>query len=788
MRAFTTARPVTYCIDYGGMGGHLPDPERILKDIRSAPPHLMHLGHDVPFQNSYGPIELLEDGRSKLLSPEEVGERMQAIRAFLSTFREAGCKKLIPYVCNQTLAGDPDKRLGIWQFYDHWDAYARYDVGPRPEKDPIDWLAREPNGRLHYNYENRHEGFRRCGMLRWAPCCNNPYYNQFQCLIVKHIARIGYDGVFVDNNNLNCYCTHCQEKFRAYLANRYSPRQLRGLFQVNDAAELSLAQRGSRLLWVKQDARFREFLRDLLSNEEIERWFGTSSLDEALLEEAGNGWLWGRAHDYRVWLEQKYSPKKLEELLGFSEASQWGLKTPAERLLWAETKRFWADSVRQNLELLRNTGRAERGGFFITPNWGNMEEPDATEFREEIGHIAEIWSPGMDFMMFEEGNLAGAVAPGLYVDHILQYKFALAAGFRAAVLPYGNWYEGTTDLGNAENVAQGGFAYIQGGVGFPEIRQKWTCFLDRYGDLLADSRSMAEVAVLYSFDELVLENGQHQTWVQHLTRYLSEQQVLFSLVTPAQLADNGREACRVLVIPGVRYMAKKEVASVADFAEAGGTVVLVGETGTHDEFARPRKRSALGGLMRSARRVEPGLAVSKDGRVIVAANPEWLIGPYRVSREDALQFATYSQASINVPSGSAGLVYELDRMVGIDRYQAPANLVQRLEEALGHPLRLADPYEAQGVRFTAFRHDVKTLLLHMVNYNVSLIPRGATSVQPVHELAVRAPVDGDWSGAKATLLEPGCGPESLELHHHPGAISFTLPKLWIYKLAVIEAR
>jgi len=787
-----TAKPFTYCIDYGGMDGHLPAADKLLERVSAAPPHLLHIGHDVPCPNTYGPIMLSGKDGPRRLTPAQTRTRTEEIRRFLRRLRDAGCKTIIPYICNQTLAGHPDKRLGIWDFYDHWDDYADLGVGPRPEADPMQWLARERNGRPHFNYEMRHEAFEPHDMTRWAPCCNNPHYHMWQRMVVRQIARVGYDGVFVDNCILNCYCEYCQGKFRDYLTKRYTPARLAEAFGTDDVTALSLAHVGSRLEWVKEAPTFKDFLYEHFTDEALVRWLGTADLDKARIEEGGNGWLWGRAHDYRLWLERQYSPEQLERLIGVPDLSQWGLTTPAERLLWAETKRFWAQSVCDNLQMIKQTGQAERDGFLVTPNWGNMEEPDAAEFREEIGQIVALWAPAMDFMMFEEGNAPGCVAPGLYLDHILQHKLALGLGVRPAVLPYGRMHEGAVEVCNAQNVAFGGLAYIQPGTGFPDARAKWSAFLAQHGHRLEGAEPLAGVAVVCLFDELILENHRHQTWVQRLIRYLADQHVLFDLATERQLCPEGLAPYRALIVPAARYLSDAQVSSVLDFARSGGTVVLMGESGTHDELTRPRSTPGFAPLLETARSVATGLLVSEDGRCIAADTPDPLIGPYRLSREDALQFATYSQSSINVPSGSAGLVFELDRMVGLDRYLDPCELAPRLEAATGRQLRLADPRAAMGVRFNASQcreADRVTVLLHAVNYNVPLLPhpRGKT-VEPVENLVITLPAEPEWEDVCVTTLVPGYDEVSLPARLESGTVQFTIPRLRVYKLVVLEAR
>jgi len=783
-------RPFTYVIDYGGHSGHMDDPQRLIESVSSAPPELLHLAHDVPFPNTYGPIERTDDEKLRRLSGAEAADRSARIAKMLRGLRRAGVKTIIPYICNQTVAGNPDKRLGVWDVYDHWDEYANMGIGPRPKADPMEWLARESNGRPHFNYEMRHAAFVPLDVHRWAPCCNNPHYHEWQRVVVSQIARVGYDGVFVDNCILNCYCSYCQKKFRKYLAPRYTPAELERRFGAGDVKKLALAHRGSRLAWVKEEPTFREFLRETFSDEELVRWLGTRDLEAAHLEEWGNGLLWGRAHDYQRWMERRYSAGQLERLFGAPDLSAWGLRDEKDRLLWAETKRFWAQSICENLQFIKQVGRQERGGddFVVLPNWGEMENLDSAEFREEIGHDIAVWGPGMDIMMYEEGNQAGMLAPGLYLDHLLHHKYALAQDVVGAVLPGGRQHAGTVDLLNAQAVAGGG-VYIQPGAGHPEVRARYNDFFRKHERLLTGAEPYADVAVACLMDEVHLENPTHLEWVFRVTRYLADQHVLFEIVTEKQMSAEGLAPWRALILSAARYLSDDQVAAVRAFARRGGCVVMMGDVGTHDDCARRRQQPALKRLL-SGGEEKSGILASPDGRHLFADTPDPLIGPYRVSREEGLQFANYSEASINVPTGKVGVVFELDRMIGIDRYDAPRQLIPRLEKALSRRLRLAEGPEAQGVRFTAYWTEADgapILLLHVLNYNVPLLehPRGKTG-EPVENLTVSLPLPEKWGAARVELLLPGGDGESVAATVRRGEVSFTIPRLDVYALAMIR--
>ncbi|UCH35648.1 MAG: hypothetical protein JSV65_04670, partial [Armatimonadota bacterium] len=155
--------------------------------------------------------------------------------------------------------------------------------------------------------------------------------------------------------------------------------------------------------------------------------------------------------------------------------------------------------------------------------------------------------------------------------------------------------------------------------------------------------------------------------------------------------------------------------------------------------------------------------------------------------EDALDFAMYSAASLNVPAGrSAAAVHELDRMIGVDRYYDRARLIPWIERRLGYRIRLADGRRAAGMRFHAYRGD-DLMLLHAVNYNVPVPddPQGRP-VETITGLRVRLPLPAELQVGEVVLREVG-GQDRPVRHRVSGRLlRFTIPALRIHQMAVIR--
>jgi hypothetical protein len=245
--AWTTSVPFTYDIDYAP--GHVGS-ESYIAQIAEAPPVLLHVGHDVPFKSMYGPSDLYDSWSRRMLRPKEIEERIDLLKSYVSGLHEAGVRLVIPYICSMFVFGDAEKRQGYWRFYDNWERYSRFGFGAKPKRDPKKWCyaSRRSLGAEVVK--------RRDGQYVYEPCINHLDWRRFLRTVVAHIAKIGYDGVFVDVNASACRKACCRRLFGEYLAARYTGPEMEKLFGFGSPGEVRLGKRGDGLLWV-ETTRFR---------------------------------------------------------------------------------------------------------------------------------------------------------------------------------------------------------------------------------------------------------------------------------------------------------------------------------------------------------------------------------------------------------------------------------------------------------------------------------------------------------------------------------------------------
>ena len=763
-------KPITYVIDYAG--DHLDRVESYVSTISEAPPYLLHLGHDTPINNSWGPMVRRGD-RTVLLTPSQLRERIERITEFTEMLHSAGVEILIPYICNQTIAGDPSRRRGIWMFYDHWEDYSEFGFARKPA-DPTEWLAREQYGSPHYNYEKRHSAFLPLGEQRYAPCPNNPHYQVYQRAVVENIAKVGYDGVFVDNNIINCYCRYCQQGFREYLLSRYSEEELKNYFGFSDPSEIHLSTKGNALHWVKTHPTFRRFLSEAVRPVDLRRWVGSTDPSKAPIEEAGNGWLWNMSRRYLRWLNAKFPPEEIHEITSGLDPSLWGIADEKDRALWAETKLFWAASVGRNLEYIKEVGQAINGKFIIVPNWGEMQDSLSTHFREEIGHDAAAWSPYSDWIMFEESNSPGRIAPGVYLDFILQLKYSLSIGARGAILHQEGRDPATAELSYAECLSCLG-SYIQPGTAFPKLRATYRKFHEKNAWLLEGWHPSEEIGLVFFFSQLHLENLKHLRLIYRITRYLLDQHIPFQIVTEKNFEGGATSLPRLLILPALSFLKEDYLQRIRKFVEDGGVCIAIDEFAQFDEKAHPRSEDKIASIIEHA------------GSRFLRKSSRELIPQHEISLDEARRLARPSWRAVNVPSGNNFLFMErIEAELGIEKYLKRGALTDLIATSLGYDPVVSPPFESQGIRFHTYEKGNK-VAVHVVNYNVDLtLSADERRGEMMDSVQLSLNLHNHLKPTSATAFEPGSDPVPIDFRLRRKEMKMKLDGLRFYRLILID--
>jgi hypothetical protein len=143
------------------------------------------------------------------------------------------------------------------------------------------------------------------------------------------------------------------------------------------------------------------------------------------------------------------------------------------------------------------------------------------------------------------------------------------------------------------------------GIGYRQRIFSWTA---AHQEALYGSESTATVALAYSpRTRDLLDEGAGDLYEPEEAPFFREYRqaaatllrnhIPFDIV----ILDEGMSATRLggyatLILPNVAAMSDGEAAAIRDFAQAGGTVIQTGDTGSRDEWLEPRAANALAGL------------------------------------------------------------------------------------------------------------------------------------------------------------------------------------------------
>jgi len=306
------------------------------------------------------------------------------------------------------------------------------------------------------------------------------------------------------------------------------------------------------------------------------------------------------AHDqtkFRAYLSQKYTEAERRRRFGRGDVESLALGYPGDGALWYDTQAFWSWSNADLLRAIRDEGRKTKPDFFVIPNYGPFAHFDGVSKRVPSGKNPGDWVPFCKLIMFEEMQRPGQLADKAFLDFILQYKMAFALGFRAGLLSYKATEPVGIELSMAEAGAGGGGGLIQPYYGAPETRRKFRGFFGEHRDLFEGYQSQADVGVLFAYDQLYWGNSSNVQAIYRLCQYLSEQHVLFDLVSPG--APLSKYA--VVITPYMRYLPDRLLGELRRYAASGGTWLDIGGAGQFDDAGKLRAlpdRSGKGRILR----------------------------------------------------------------------------------------------------------------------------------------------------------------------------------------------
>ena len=141
--------------------------------------------------------------------------------------------KVIGHFNVKFLVGDPDSKEGPRGFFKYYrDLWDEAELGRKPVEDPLDLLEKNADGSPITN-----NSYSIGGMKEYWGCLNNPHWKAVLKAWAKRGIERGVDGYMINYfYRHNCLCSHCQSAFRTYMAERFTPAELKERFAIAEVS------------------------------------------------------------------------------------------------------------------------------------------------------------------------------------------------------------------------------------------------------------------------------------------------------------------------------------------------------------------------------------------------------------------------------------------------------------------------------------------------------------------------------------------------------------------------
>lgn len=260
------------------------------------------------------------------------------------------------------------------------------------------------------------------------------------------------------------------------------------------------------------------------------------------------------------------------------------------------------------------------GLLFFEENW-NVDGTGATLYANDpaaylaypdmsTGH--EVSTIGDRVDEGETGMQDATLDEWLAYITMIKWTRGADAGKPSWILTYGYQASDAERLAGVI-LAEGGNYYETRGPSMADsvgaaYRQRIFSWTAAHQQALYGGQSAAEVALAYSpRTRDLLDQGLGDLYEPEEAPFFREYReaaaallrnhIPFDIVMLDDALSTGRlEGYGTLILPNVTAMSDEEAAAIRSFAEGGGELITIGDTGSHDEWLEPRAANALAGL------------------------------------------------------------------------------------------------------------------------------------------------------------------------------------------------
>jgi hypothetical protein len=305
---------------------------------------------------------------------------------------------------------------------------------------------------------------------------------------------------------------------------------------------------------------------------------------------------------------------------------------------------------------------------------------------------------------------------------------------------------------------------------FSQETKEYIDFYRKYRGYYVGSESAANIAVLRSYASLTYNNAETQLCAVLAEQALIQSRLPFDLVFDDGLQDLSKYA--TVILPNCECLSDKQLLLLRRYVEAGGSLVVIGETGLYDEWRRVRVSPGLEGMVGDQR---PAWAYQEEfvpaSAIAADAATRKNVGKGRVGYLPALEFD--------------GTMPPYNPYFGItnEYWKRPRNwqqLIDLVRWASGERLSLlVDGPEYLVANYTRQTREQRAVV-HLVNYN-------AAQHTVLKSVSVNAILPDLQKAVKVVAYSPDLqGEQHISFTSEGSRTHFVVPEVRTYALVVIE--
>lgn len=302
---------------------------------------------------------------------------------------------------------------------------------------------------------------------------------------------------------------------------------------------------------------------------------------------------------FRSYLRKKYSATQLKERFGFTNVDYvnpplWNHQNPPEKLNiifdpgFQEWIEYRCQLMTDALEQMATEIRSLNPNVVVEINPGGISGNNSPwlngiDHSRLLRHTQAFWD--------EARNLPEYSSDNRLVSGVRTYK--LARTYKNVVFNYTH----TSEAAIGECLAFNQTIGFAGESPLTKEMLKYISFYRKNRDCYVGTRDVASVAVLRSYPSMTYHHSRAGLSTILIEQTLIQSRIPFHMIFDEHLATLSPSASKVLILPDSECLSDSQIASIRDFVEAGGGLIVTEQAGLYDQWRRFRPTPGLRGLV-----------------------------------------------------------------------------------------------------------------------------------------------------------------------------------------------